>query len=314
MEHEDAPGAAAKAAIDGFVTHLERVRRLSPRTVRAYRSDLQRAFAAFARVGGVDDPAALDAKVVRRWLAEMKSSLAATSRARKLSALRTFYGWLVKEGRVQRNIGDELVSPKIPRSLPRSLAVDDVFGLLDAPTGEVEMLAVRDRAMLELLYGSGLRAAELVGLDVGSLDGTRRTVRVIGKGDKERVVPFGSKAAEALEAWLAARPRWAPPGQPALFVTRRGQRVSDRTLRRRLKRRVEEVTLQRRVTPHMLRHSYATHLLDGGADLRAIQALLGHASLGTTQRYTAVSVDRLRQVYDDAHPLGLGEPGGGRAD
>lgn len=299
--------SVARTAIDDFCAYLADVRRCSPRTVTAYRSDLEGMFLAFARLVGHDDPARIDARAGRAWLAEVRDELAASTRARKLSSLRSFYKWLVRQGRAPRNVGDELVSPKLPKSLPRSLDVDEVFGLLERPNGD-GLLERRDAAMFELLYGAGVRAAELVGLDLERLDRARRSVRVVGKGNKERLVPFGSKAADALDAWLEVRGTWALPTEAALFVSRSGRRLSDRSLRRRLHRRTAEVELARKVTPHMLRHSFATHLLDGGADLRSIQTLLGHASLGTTQRYTSVSVDRLRRVYDDAHPLGLGEP------
>jgi integrase/recombinase XerC len=187
--------------------------------------------------------------------------------------------------------------------------VDDVFRMLDGGGAEDSALVRRDQAMLELLYGAGVRAAELTGLDVDDLDLERGTVRVLGKGSKERIVPFGGKARQALEGWLLARPTLLASADEhadprALFLNARGGRLTTRSLDRRLKARAQDVTLERRVTPHMMRHSFATHLLDGGADLRAIQAMLGHASLGTTQRYTSVSIDHLRSVYDSAHPLG----------
>lgn len=297
-------------ALGDFLAYLEHERRASARTVRAYRLDLEAMLRAFVRLGHRGGPEAMRAGIVKAWLAEVHGDLAPSSRARKLSALRSFYKYLVKRGRAPKNIGDEVLSPKLPKPLPRALGVDEVFGLLDRPIEarsprDDEAAARRDLAMLELLYGSGLRAAELVALDVPSVDLRRCTVRVVGKGDRERLVPFGEKARAAIDAWLPFRARMAlDPSEPALFVGRGGRRLSDRGLRRRLHHRALEVALGRRVTPHALRHSFATHLLDGGADLRSIQALLGHASLGTTQRYTAVSVDRLRAVYDDAHPFG----------
>ncbi len=276
---------------------------MSDRTLRAYRGDLGAMVRAFVRLHGPEGPSALQAATVKSWLFEERDRLAPSSRARKLSALRSFYRFLVKRGRVDRNVGDEVLSPKLPKALPRALDVDRVFGLLDRPVAAESPVARRDLAMFELLYGAGLRASELVGLDLGSVDLHRGTLRVVGKGNKERQVPFGTKARAALEAWLAVRATLGPSGA-ALFVSKSGDRLSDRGLRRRLHRRAAEVELDRPVTPHALRHSFATHLLDGGADLRAIQALLGHASLGTTQRYTSVSVDRLRAVYDHAHPFG----------
>lgn len=267
-------------------------------------------WAAFERLGhrgGLND---LKSSTVRVWLAEVHERLSPSSRARKLSALRSFGRYLVRKEWISKNVADEVLSPKLPRPLPRSLDVDEVFGLLDAPTADDgEPLLIRDRAMLELLYASGLRASELVSLNLASLDDRRQTVRVVGKGQKERVVPFGGKALQALADWLEVRSQFLrDPSEPALFVGRGGRRLSDRGLRRRLHRRASSIALARRVTPHTLRHSFATHLLDGGADLRSIQTMLGHASLGTTQRYTAVSVDRLRAVYDEAHPMG-GFPG-----
>lgn len=294
-------GGLARAR-DDFLVHLTEERRLSAATVKAYRSDLNGLLAFCAEVGFTGGPAELDATLVRAYLSRIHDETSARTRARKLSALRTFCRYLVREKRAARNIGDEVLSPKLPAGVPRALQVDEVFRLLEA---EIEDTPVgrRDLAMLELLYGAGVRAAELVGLDLAHVDRRRRTVRVLGKGDKERIVPFGRQADGALDRWLEARARLAAPGERALFVSKTGRRLSDRGLRRRLHRRVLEVALGRRVTPHMMRHSFATHLLDGGADLRAIQALLGHASLGTTQRYTAVSVERLRAVYDAAHPL-----------
>jgi integrase/recombinase XerC len=294
-----------RAALEDFVAHLEGELRRSPSTVRAYRSDLEDMLAAFARLGASGELETLRASTVKTWLAEVHAELAPPTRARKLSAFRSFQKYLVKRGRVPKNVGDEVISPKLPQPLPRALDVDEVFGLLDRPLDLEDPFAIRDRAMLELLYGAGLRAAELVSVDVTQLDLRRGTLRVVGKGDKERSVPFGSKARGALERWLAIRPKWAAtPDEPALFLNRDGRRLSAKGLRRRLRARALEASLGRPVTPHALRHSYATHLLDGGADLRAIQALLGHASLGTTQRYTSVSIDRLRRVYDAAHPFG----------
>lgn len=293
------------AAIEDFIAHLAAERRSSPNTVRAYRSDLEAMALAFGRLGHRGGPAGLNARTIKAWLAEVHAELAPTTRARKLSALRSFYKYLVRRGRAPTNVGEAIMTPKLPKPLPRALDVDAVFGLLDRPPDDDDRFAVRDRAMLELLYGAGLRAAELVSLDVGSIDDRRGTLRVVGKGNKERSVPFGGKAQAALDAWRAERSRWlSDPSEAALFVGRGGRRLSDRGLRRRLRRRALEIALPRNVTPHALRHSFATHLLDGGADLRSIQALLGHASLGTTQRYTSVSVDRLRRVYDDAHPFG----------
>ncbi len=291
------------AAIADFLDYLEHERRLSPRTVRAYRSDLDALTAFLADQGFARGPETLDASMIRSYLAAIHPDTSARTRARKLSSIRSFFRFLVRRGRVKRNVGQEILSPKLPSLLPRALQVDEVFGIIEAPSPD-DPLHHRDLAMFELLYGAGLRAQELVDLDLTRLDLTKRRVRVIGKGNKERVVPFGRKAKAALERWLALRPQLALFGEKAVFVSKEGRRLSTRGLRRRLHRRTRDIGLERRVTPHVLRHSFATHLLDGGADLRSIQEMLGHASLGTTQRYTAVSVEHLRRVYDHAHPLG----------
>lgn len=307
-----APTAVAEVPLttwlERFVDHLRLERRYSERTVSAYRSDLQAILQFLEARGFTGAPGDVPAELLRQYLGEIHGQTAARTRARKLSALRSFYRYLVRTGGAPRNVGEELVSPKLPKPVPRALAGDEVFQILEGEAKGGALMA-RDLAMIELLYGAGLRAAELVGIDLDDLDRSARTVRVIGKGNKERQVPYGKKAELALEHWLTHRPTVAAlgPGSPALFLNRDGERLTTRSLRRRLHARTHEVELDRRVTPHMLRHSFATHLLDGGADLRAIQELLGHASLGTTQRYTAVSVERLRAVYDQAHPLG--DPG-----
>jgi integrase/recombinase XerC len=294
-------------AIEPFLEHLGSERRLSPLTVRAYRADLAGLAAFLRRAGHEGSMNDLDPAYVRAYLAEIHATTSARTRARKLSAVRSLFNYLVRRGLVSRNIGEELISPKLPALLPRALPVDDVFRLLEAEAAD-EPLIIRDLAMLELLYGSGIRAAELVSLDVARVDLKRRIVRVVGKGSKERIVPFGSKAEEAIARWIEARARLlglrGRADEHALFVNAKGTRLSSRSLRRRLRARALSVALGRRVTPHMLRHSFATHLLDGGADLRAIQEMLGHASLATTQRYTSVSIEHLRNVYEKAHPFG----------
>ncbi|MGF1511952.1 MAG: tyrosine recombinase XerC [Myxococcota bacterium] len=288
----------AVAALDLFLDHLEHERRLSPATVKAYRCDLR------PLVGGLVGPEdgwdLVDPEALRGELARLGRKCQARTRARKLSALRSFGRYCVRRGWCKSDPAEELVRPKLTGGLPRHLTPDESVGLLEFPWQD-GWRDLRDRALLELAYSSGLRAAELVGLDVEHVDLHRGEVRVWGKGNKERLVPFGRKAGRAIQSWVDSEhgPRKGP-----LFISRPGRRMSDRSLRRRLHRRVLEVALGRRVTPHMLRHSFATHLLEGGADLRSIQQMLGHASLGTTQRYVSVSVDHLRSVYDDAHPLG----------
>lgn len=306
---ESKSGGGIGGSVDRFLEYLAHERRASARTVRAYRADLA-GLVRFLEAQGFQGGAAdLSADLLRSYFAAIHAETEPRTRARKLSTFRSFYRFLVRRGLAPRNVGEALLSPKLPAPLPRALGVDEVFRLLDGSAPH-DARALRDQAMLELLYGAGLRAHELVGIDLDDLDRSRRTVRVLGKGDKERIVPFGEKAAAALEGYLAVRGELLGESgrgaTGALFLNARGGRLSARSLARRLVARLLEVGLVRRVTPHMMRHSFATHLLDGGADLRAIQAMLGHASLSTTQRYTQVSVEHLRDVYNAAHPLGDG--------
>lgn len=295
--------------LSDFACHLSQVRGLSPHTVRAYRRDLEQLVDWLVEQGIATGPgdegvfARLDRTHFRAYLAGRLATKAPSTVMRKLASIRTFYRWLIREGRTEKNPAALMSTPKQRKSLPKALPVDEVFALLTAPEPD-DPLGLRDRALFECLYGSGLRVSELVGLEVGDVDLQGRVVRVLGKGSKERVVPLGRKAAGALEAYLAVRGRLADPRRPtsALFLGRRGTALSARQVARRLDRAVRRVALARNVSPHALRHSFATHLLAGGADLRAIQELLGHASLSTTQRYTAVTVERLMEVYDAAHP------------
>jgi integrase/recombinase XerC len=314
-------------ALARFELHLRAERSLSPHTVRAYASDLRQ----FAALAGAKRPAALRPDDVRRFLAERHGRAAAASLGRKLAALRAFFRYLVREGVLEADPSAGIPAPRTPRRLPRPLAVDDC-NVLMAPPGQSASAAsaaraasgasegtswsapfaeLRDRAIAELLYGAGLRVGELVALDVRDVDLTRGEVRVQGKGGKERVVPLPTVARAALSAWLAPRRRPGVLGEP-LFTAlraRRGEaprRLDARDVRRRLAQRALAAGLADRVHPHRLRHSYATHLLDMGADLRAIQELLGHSSLSTTQKYTAVSAERLIAVYDRAHPRAHG--------
>ena len=299
---------ALDESLEPFLRHLSLERRYSDATVRAYRSDLRQWLVFLVDSGFAGGPADVTARWVKAYLAEIAGRTAPKTRARKLSAIRSWGRWWLRTERATTNPGSGVRAPKLPQALPRSLTPDEVAGLLDAAWDDGP-LGRRDRALFELGYGAGLRAAELVGLDVADVSRSKDELRVKGKGSKERVVPFGRKARAALERWLQVRAELAASGQPALFVGRGGDRLSARGLRRRLHRRVLEAATGRKVTPHMLRHSFATHLLEGGADLRAIQDMLGHASLGTTQRYTSVSIDHLRSAYDRAHPFGLDASG-----
>jgi integrase/recombinase XerC len=284
-----------------FQQFLAVERNLSPHTCAAYRRDLDE-FKAFLTAHGYADAVAMpriDHLLLRHYLAELHKRNQRTSIARKLSALRTFFRYLVREGVLSANPAEAVSTPKRNRYLPKTLSVDEATTLMERGHGTT-LLALRDLAILELLYSSGLRVSELTGLNVGGLDLRENLVRVLGKGRKERIVPVGRKAHEALNAYLEA-PGATGDDQP-LFINHRGGRLTPRSVQRHLKVRLLKAGVLKDISPHALRHSFATHLLDGGADLRAIQELLGHASLSTTQRYTQVSVDQLMAVYDRAHP------------
>ena len=312
------------ASFDGaaadFVAHLQHVRRLSPHTLRAYEGDLAlvRAFLVAQKSKAVADVARLDLFTLRAFLAARYKEDATTSTLRRLSTLRGFLSFCRKTGRVKMSVAALLDSPKRPKQVPRSVSVDEAFALCDQPekaaaqqTSSTENpLALRDRAVIELLYGAGLRISELVSLNLGDVDVVGKSVRVKGKGNKERVVPFHDVCAAALSAWLSrGRPVVATPqSATAFFLGARGRRVIDSELRRRLAKHGVEAGARTRIHPHKLRHSFATHMLEGGADLRGIQELLGHASLSTTQRYTHVDVARLQRVYDTAHPRARAVP------
>jgi integrase/recombinase XerC len=282
-----------KDAVGAFLRHLEVERGAARHTIRAYRSDLEQfqAFLVREDQGGLTD---VDARVLRAYLAALhRQHLERTSIARKLAAIRSCLRFLVRRGVTARNAGREVVGPRLQRKLASFLPIDETQTLLDGPGGKL-----RDRAILELLYASGVRVAELAGLDMADVDRGASTVRVLGKGQKERVVPFGASAAAALEAYLAER----GPASGPLFTNARGGRLSPRSIHTIARQSASRIGLARRVSPHTLRHSFATHLLDAGADLRLIQELLGHSRLSTTQRYTHVSSDQLMRVYDSAHP------------
>jgi integrase/recombinase XerC len=291
-----------------FLTSLAHERRASPHTLRAYRHDIEE-FLAFVeeRARRAAEPADLDQLAVRGFVASLFGKNRAASIARKLSCLRSLGAFLVRRGLRADNPTELVTMPRRPRVLPRFLSVDDAARLMSVGDEAVPGGA-RDRAMLEVLYGSGLRVSELVGLDLGDLELAQSTLRVrAGKGGKDRVVPVGSCAAAALERYLALRERLRHPrtglqDPRALFLNRRGGRITVRSVARLCDHACLEAGTRARVSPHALRHSCATHMLDGGADLRTIQEILGHASLQTTQRYTHVSIDHLQRVYDASHP------------
>jgi integrase/recombinase XerC len=292
------------AWLDEFAETLAHARGASPHTVRAYLKDV-RAFAVYLATTGRDFATAEHA-TVRGWLGTLAVDHAARSRARALASVRAFYRHLVRAGRLAASPAAAVRSPKLPTTLPRVLPVDEVFALLAVP-GKEGPLGVRDRALFELLYGSGLRVSEACGLDVDRIDLRASTVRVLGKGRKERLCPMNAACVAALGSWFERRGELlAGPGRgqdpAAVFLNHRGGRLTARSVARHLDQTVLRLALQRRVSPHALRHSFATHLLAGGADVRCIQELLGHASLSTTQRYTHVSIEQLQAVYDRTHP------------
>jgi integrase/recombinase XerC len=285
-----------------FHRFLEIERGHSPRTVTAYTRDVEEFRNIYADKRRRDpDPGRVDIYEVRAYLAALFGRNDAASIARKLSSLRAFFRFLVRRGQVKDNPTALVRSPKRRRSLPRALSVDATFRVVEGPEG------ARDRAILEVLYGAGLRVSECCGLDLDDLDPGGGLVRVRhGKGGKERLVPLGGKALEAIDAWLVVRPSLRDPrtgaqDPEALFLNARGGRLTTRSVQRQMAHTAAAAGAPG-ATPHALRHSFATHLLDGGADLRAIQELLGHASLASTQIYTKVSLDHLMAVYDKAHP------------
>ena len=307
-------------AIEGFTAYVADERRFSPRTVEAYRRDLER-FAAFWESEFANAPAAktalskVDTLAVRSYLAHLhRDRLANRSLARHLSTLRSFFRWACREGHLDRNPARGLPSPRVPKTLPRAMSLPDTERLLSADEEEA-FVPERERALFELLYATGLRVSEAAGLDLSDVDFSSRLVRVTGKGSRERIVPFGEAAAEAIREYLPSREalrhgadrdraRGGEPrreGEP-LFVNARGGRLTPRSMARLLKRRLRAAGLPEQISPHALRHTFATHLLQAGADLRAIQELLGHASLSTTQKYTHLDAARLAEVYRNAHP------------
>mgnify|MGYP001940762731 CR=1 FL=1 len=290
-----------EAAIDDFADHALLVKGRSPATVKGYRSDL-RTLAPFAETF-----ADFTLPTLRAWLADaLRSGLARSTMARRTAAVRAFSSWAYDRGYLDSDVAARLATPQVNRHLPDVVTPDRAGKLVEAEINAdaASPEAARDRAMLELLYATGMRVAELTGLDTADVDTSRRLARVTGKGNKQRVVPFGENAASAIDAWLTHRDQLLAPGTedaPALFLGSRGGRIDQRQVRRVVERAAQR-TGDSDLSPHALRHSAATHMLEGGADLRVVQELLGHSSLQTTQIYTHVSAQRLKSVYDQAHP------------
>ncbi len=289
-----------RQGLEDFLAYLEAERNVSPHTLKAYRTDLE-LFRDFVRreQGGEPDLEAVTHLLVRRYLASLHRECAKSTVGRKLAAIRSLFKYLMREGRARKNPAELVSTPKKEQKVPFHLDIDEVTALVTAPGG-VELLVLRDRAILETLYSCGFRVSELTGLDVGGVDLEEGLARVLGKGGKERVVPVGSHARRALADYLSARNH--PPADAPLFINNRGRRLTSRSVGRIVDKYILKIAAMKKISPHTLRHTFATHLLEGGADLRSIQELLGHASLSTTQKYTHVSIDRLMEVYDKAHP------------
>ncbi|HEY3594874.1 MAG TPA: tyrosine recombinase XerC [Polyangiaceae bacterium] len=305
-------GVSLEQAQQSFIAHLGSERRASRHTVDAYRRDLQQLVTSLTEA--LERPASLediDVASLRRWLGERARTISASSLSRKMAAVRSFFRFLRQRSLVKDDPTSGLASPKVRKPLPTFLDVDAAREVVEAPNVETPRGA-RDRAILEVLYGSGLRVSELCGLDIEDVDLSRLSLRTLGKGKKERDVPMGRAAAEAVRHYLAVRNRVAGARLPvhgtALFLSDRGQRIGVRKVQRMVQHFGAAGAGRADLHPHALRHTCATHMLEGGADLRSIQEMLGHASLATTQRYTHLSLDKLMAVYDAAHPLAKKKP------
>jgi len=283
--------------INQFIDFLKNEKNVSQHTIRAYSKDLQE-FHLFTD----KRPEKIDNLDIRSFMASLHyKKLKKSSISRKLASIRSFFSYLHKESYVKKNPAKLVSSPKIPKSLPKFLTVDETFLLMEAPEGD-SFILTRDKAIIELLYSSGLRVSELNLLDIGDLDIKESLIRVKGKGRKERIIPVGSKAMNAIKNYLPEKISLKKKS-PALFLNNRGGRLTQRSIRRILVRYSRIIGLKGSPSPHTLRHTFATHLLHGGADLRTIQELLGHSSLSTTQKYTHVDIAHLAEVYDNAHPM-----------
>lgn len=303
-EPVDAPDAQAPSelasACSSFIRYLQVVRRMSPNTVGAYERDL-RTFLSFAHKNGLNSPEQVLESHVRQWLAEChRQGLAPSSLQRSLSALRAFYNWRGLETGERRSPASVVQAPRRRRKLPGTLEVDQVGSYLQV--NDEDPLILRDLAMAELFYSSGLRLSELRAVDLNDIDGRQRLLTVVGKGRKSRTVPVGQAALEALARYTAQRPAPAAGHDNALFLSKSGRRISERSIQARIKGLGKRAGLARDVHPHMLRHSFASHMLESSGDLRAVQELLGHSDISTTQIYTHLDFQHLAKVYDKAHP------------
>ncbi|MBE3069219.1 MAG: tyrosine recombinase XerC [Planctomycetes bacterium] len=300
----------ANALVKQFMTYVEHERNFSEHTVRSYTADLVQfvAFLAGADEAAAEDPALADrirgvtTLDLRAYLAQLRrAEYSRATVARKIATLRSFYKFLARQGHVPRNPVKVIRTPRQEKRLPKFLDPAEVERLLSAPKGK-DLLSLRDAAMLEILYSTGMRVSELVGLDLEDIDPIGEVVRVRGKGRRERLAPLGSYAITALNRYLGARAEADVHDPKAVFINRHGQRLNARSVRRKLAKYLAVAGLDPHVSPHTLRHSFATHMLERGADLRAVQELLGHRSLSTTQIYTHVTAGRMKEIYEAAHP------------
>jgi integrase/recombinase XerC len=284
--------------LETFVNYLKVEKNASAHTIKNYAVDLK-AFEAFLAGKDVDT---VDHFALRRYLADMRArAFAKRTVARKLASLRSFFRFLYREGYIKNNPTAALITPKLDKKLPVFLGVDKVAQLVECPQPDT-VGGLRDRAILETLYSTGMRVSELVGLNTGKVDLISGIAKVFGKGSKERLAPIGEPAIKAIRRYLDNRGEWAVKDKDAVFLNKAGRRLTDRSVRRIVDKYVAQCSIQEKISPHSLRHSFATHLLDRGADLRSVQELLGHANLSTTTIYTHVTTERLKAVYDKAHP------------
>ncbi len=296
--------------VDQFLEHLRYERNVSAHTLRNYASDLEQ-FTHFLTADGkreAPDVSAIDHLTIREWMAALHTAQKSKrSIARKLAALRTFFQFLVREGMLEMNPAKLVSTPRLEKKLPKHLSIEEAIRFIESPDPQTD-LGKRDRAMLELMYATGVRVAELTTLDIGDIDFKNQLIRVTGKRRKQRIVPFGDPAGAALRSYLDVRDKFlfnAPISKrddEALFLNYQGTRITTRSVGRMVEKYIGICAGMHNISPHALRHSFATHLLDSGADLRDIQELLGHARLSTTQIYTHVSMEKLIEVYDKAHP------------
>jgi integrase/recombinase XerC len=293
-----------KNLIEEFSTHLTHEKRASEHTVKNYMIDLTQ-FLQFveSRTKQNTQIKDIDNLLIRDYVGSLFGKKNPASISRKLSSIRSFLDYCLKRGFIKTNPAKEVASPKIPKRIPKFLTVDEVFALIDTPNADTAA-GRRDKAILELLYASGLRVSELVNLKMSDINLDEMIVKVMGKGRKERLVPVGTKACESLKKYLDVRPAFAAGSgsDEAVFVNKNGKKISVRSVERMLEKYLKQSGINKNVTPHVLRHTFATHLLNAGADMRGIQELLGHTSLSTTQKYTHIGLEKMMEVYDKAHP------------